>query len=115
MPAVMLKGLSAIVFIPDDTAKTGFSRPLMLSSVLGAPLLAWLSDAMYDSGVGRFFLVCHERVVDEASKCLPKEAEVMTTADANAAAAIFGEHCPEAEVSALPGGQPVYYYIISIE
>ena len=35
--------------------------------------------------------------------------------DANAAAAIFGEHCPEAEVSALPGGQPVYYYIISIE
>ena len=23
--------------------------------------------------------------------------------------------CPEAEVSVLPGGQPVYYYIISME
>ena len=34
---------------------------------------------------------------------------------ANAAAAIFGERCPDAEVSAIPGGQPVYYYIISIE
>ena len=34
---------------------------------------------------------------------------------ANAAAAIFGERCGDAEVSAIPGGQPVYYYIISIE
>ena len=23
--------------------------------------------------------------------------------------------CPDAEVSALPGGQPVYYYIVAIE
>ena len=35
--------------------------------------------------------------------------------DANAAAELFGARCPNAEVSALPGGQPVYYYIISIE
>jgi dihydroxyacetone kinase-like predicted kinase len=34
---------------------------------------------------------------------------------ANAAAEIFAQRCPDAEVSALPGGQPVYYYIISIE
>ena len=34
---------------------------------------------------------------------------------ANAAAAIFGDRCPDAEVAAIPGGQPVYYYIISIE
>ena len=27
----------------------------------------------------------------------------------------FADACPEAEVSLLPGGQPVYYYIISIE
>lgn len=85
MSAVMLKGLSAIVFIPDDTAKTGLPRPLLLSPVLGAPLLSWLSEALYDSGVGRFFLVCHERYVTEACSCLPKEAEVMTAADSNAA------------------------------
>ena len=35
--------------------------------------------------------------------------------DANAATELFGARCPNAEVSALPGGQPVYYYIISIE
>ena len=35
--------------------------------------------------------------------------------EANAAAEIFGARCSDAEVSALPGGQPVYYYIISIE
>ena len=35
--------------------------------------------------------------------------------DARAAAELFGARCPDAEVSALPGGQPVYYYIISIE
>lgn len=85
MPAVMLKGLSAIVFIPDDTAKTGFPHPMLLSPVLGAPLLAWVSEALYDSGIGRFFLVCHERYVAEACACLPKEAEVMTAADSNAA------------------------------
>ena len=28
---------------------------------------------------------------------------------------IFAKHCPGAELSVLPGGQPVYYYIISIE
>ena len=34
---------------------------------------------------------------------------------AKAAAALFESACPEAEISVLPGGQPVYYYIISIE
>ena len=35
--------------------------------------------------------------------------------DAQKAAAIFSAVCPDAEVSLLPGKQPVYYYIISIE
>ncbi len=35
--------------------------------------------------------------------------------DADAARALFAEACPDAEVSLLPGGQPVYYYILSIE
>ena len=35
--------------------------------------------------------------------------------DAQQAADIFSAACPDAEVSLLPGGQPVYYYIISIE
>ena len=41
--------------------------------------------------------------------------EGVSDADAEAAAALFTRCCADAEVSALPGGQPVYYYIISIE
>ena len=41
--------------------------------------------------------------------------ENVTEEEAAAAEAIFTELCPEAELSLLPGGQPVYYYIISIE
>ena len=39
----------------------------------------------------------------------------VTQEDAQRAEQRFADACPEAEVSLLPGGQPVYYYIISIE
>ena len=35
--------------------------------------------------------------------------------EAQLAQEIFAVQCPDAELSVLPGGQPVYYYIISIE
>lgn len=35
--------------------------------------------------------------------------------DAQKAGAMFEELCPEAEIAVLSGGQPVYYYIISME
>ncbi len=41
--------------------------------------------------------------------------EGVTQEEADAVSQLFSQHCPEAEVSVLPGGQPVYYYIISIE
>lgn len=78
-----MDSLSAVIFVPDDTSKTGYPQPLMLQRVLGAPLLAWLADAMFDSGVGRFFLVCRERFAEAACACLPAEAEVTTAADSN--------------------------------
>jgi dihydroxyacetone kinase-like predicted kinase len=34
---------------------------------------------------------------------------------AQQAADIFGDVCPDADVNLLPGGQPVYYYLISAE
>lgn len=78
-------GLSAVIFVPDDTAKTGYPQPLMLQSVLGAPLLGWLAETMFEDGVQRFFLVCHDRWVEQARACLPAQAEVMTTMDSNPA------------------------------
>ena len=35
--------------------------------------------------------------------------------DAQKAASVFQEVCPDAEIAVLPGNQPVYYYIISME
>ena len=39
----------------------------------------------------------------------------VTEEDAQKAEAIFAQACPNAEVSLLPGGQPVYYYMVSAE
>ena len=41
--------------------------------------------------------------------------EDVTEEDARQAASLFSGACPDAEVAVLPGGQPVYYYIISME
>ena len=41
--------------------------------------------------------------------------EDVTETDAQKAGALFEELCPQAEVAVLSGGQPVYYYIISME
>ena len=41
--------------------------------------------------------------------------EGVSDEDAARAAALFETVCPDAEVSALSGGQPVYYYIVAIE
>ncbi|MBU5626321.1 DAK2 domain-containing protein [Oscillibacter sp. MSJ-2] len=41
--------------------------------------------------------------------------EDVSEEDASVAADLFQKACPEAEISVLSGGQPVYYYIISME
>ena len=39
----------------------------------------------------------------------------VTREDAAAVEDLFTRRCPEAEVASVPGGQPVYYYVISLE
>ena len=71
-------------------------------------------------GTDRNLEVLLERLARLASD---KSAEFITVyagegvsdEDAARAAALFETVCPDAEVSALPGGQPVYYYIVAIE
>ena len=41
--------------------------------------------------------------------------EDVSEEDAQKAAQVFEDRCPDAEVAVLSGGQPVYYYIISME
>ena len=82
---IKMAGISAVVFIPDDTSKTGYSRPLMLQRIMGSPLLSWLVSSLIADGVGRFFLVCHDRYLDEANSCFPADVELKTSMNENAA------------------------------
>ena len=41
--------------------------------------------------------------------------EDVTEEQAEEAKAIFAAACPDAELTLVAGGQPVYYYIISLE
>ena len=71
-------------------------------------------------GTDRSLDVLLERL---AQLAVEKSAEFITVyagegvsdEDADRAAQMFQTACPDAEVSALPGGQPVYYYIVAIE
>ena len=71
-------------------------------------------------GTDRSLNVLLERL---AQLAVEKSAEFITVyagegvsdEDADRAAQLFQTACPDAEVSALPGGQPVYYYIVAIE
>lgn len=76
---------SAVIFVPDDTAKTGYPQPLMLQRVMGAPLLAWLANSLFDSGVGRFFLACHPERMQAVCACMPEGAEVTAASESNPA------------------------------
>jgi len=69
-----MDGLSSVIFIPDDTARTGYPRPMLLQNVMGVPLLSWLADALIAGGVERFFLVCGQQHLDAACSCFPEQA-----------------------------------------
>ena len=49
---------------------------MMLQSVMGTPLLCWLVRALIECGVGRFFLVCHEKMRESALACFPQDVYV---------------------------------------
>lgn len=65
-------GMSAVIFIPDDTAKTGYPQPLMLQSVMGAPAARVAGERSVRQPVsGASFWFCHDRYVEAARACLP--------------------------------------------
>lgn len=76
-----MAGLSAVIFLPDDTTKTGYARPLLLENVMGTPLLSWLVDSLSAGGVGRFFLVCRPQNAAEARRCFPEDVELVCPAE----------------------------------
>ena len=79
-----MAGFSAVIFVPDDTVKTGLPNPLMLSRIMGSPLLSWLVSALISRGAGRFFLVCNQRFHTDAVACFPKDIELTSSSNEDA-------------------------------
>ena len=80
-----MAGLSAVIFLPDDTSKTGYGRPMLLQNLMGTPMLSWLVDSMSAGGVERFFLVCRPQNAAEAKRCFPADVELVCADEDQAA------------------------------
>ncbi len=80
--------------------------------------LALYNGALFASGkdVNKILSALAEKVVEEDKEFISifYGADI-TEKEAGNALSIFEKHCPDAEVSVLNGGQPVYYYLISAE
>lgn len=76
---------SAVIFVPDDTGKTGYAKPMILQRIMGVPMLSWLVHSLLASGVSRYFLVCLDAFRAEAKNCFPPEAVLTVASDAEAA------------------------------
>ena len=48
---------------------------MMLQNIMGTPLLAWLASSLIDGGVGRFFLVSHDRFRRDVRACFPDDVD----------------------------------------
>jgi len=84
---------SAILLIPDDTARTGLPRPLMLQRIMGTPLLCWLTASLQGHGLGRCLLVCPEAWLETARAAIPEGIAVTAApaADAETLSAFLAE------------------------
>lgn len=80
-----MPGRSVIVFLPDDTRKTGCETPLFLQNISGAPLLKWLAYELRAGEFTRVFLACKPDSIAQAAACFPPEMELMTAQDENPA------------------------------
>lgn len=80
--------------------------------------LALLNGKLYDTStdIGEMLQVLAKAALESGAEFVTLfYGEDVTEEQAEGAERVFAEICPDAEVSVVPGGQPVYYYLISIE
>lgn len=106
-----MPGRSAVLFLPDDTRRTGCELPLMLQRVLGVPLLKWLTESLKRAEVTRFFLVSTPEWSEAAETCFPEDTELMTASEENPSDRlhVFLSTAEEAEENVLIVTGPVIY------
>lgn len=106
---------SAVLFLLNDTYRTGSETPLMLHRVLGVPLLRWLTCALERAGVRRFFLACAPELQSAAKACFPADAALTVASDENPADQlhVFLSTAEEDERDLLVVTGPVVYLPLS--
>ena len=102
---------SAVLFLLDDSGRTGSDLPTMLHSVLGVPLLGWLTHRLQQAGVSRFFLICAPALLPEAKRCFPAGVELSVASDESPADRlhVFLSTAEDAERDLLVVTGPVLY------
>lgn len=102
---------SAVLFLLDDSFRTGSDSPLMLHRVLGVPLLSWLAHGLSRAGVNRFFLVCAPALLAQARSCFPAGAALSAASDESPADRlhVFLSTAAEEERDLLVVTGPVIY------
>ncbi len=92
-----MAGASAIVFLPDDSARTGLDRPLWLHDVMGSPLLSWICGALYRSGTRRLLLVCQDSRAAQALQACPKSIRAITASSGDNAQQLLDTFLQQAQ------------------
>ena len=102
---------SAVLFLLDDSRRTGSRTPLMLQRALGVPLLSWLTHSLRAAGVDRFLLICPPELVRAARDCFPAGAEPDLASEEDPADRlhVFLSTAPEQERDVLVVTGPVVY------
>ena len=101
------QGVSAMMAVDPDMSDADAIAKAMTDAaqcVSTAQITYALLDALSDEAASR-----------EAEFVTVFYGEDVSEEDARKASEIFTRKCPDAEVNLICGGQPVYYYIISIE
>lgn len=69
-----MQQVSAAILFIDSFDPNSLSRPLMLQDLLFCPVAFWLSQALMNAGVERFFVACPEPHQEQAKACFPEDA-----------------------------------------
>lgn len=75
----------AVIFVDDESGgEENIKKPLILQDILFCPVLTWLSTALCEQGIERFFLFCTEQYKEEALSKFVQPERVIASNDRDA-------------------------------
>ena len=119
-PETNREAMSAAMKNVTTMSLTYAARPSVFDgqTIRQGDYIALLEGSLFGTGpdMGALLEQLAQKVRDLGADCVTiYYGQGVSESDAGNAAARFSAQCPEAEVTLLSGGQPVYYYLISAE